>query len=137
MLGTYSAPLDPEDTPMTDLTAARDIEKTAVRKPTASPGRPIAWRDVVGCLPDDATRSYALSLYRDAGFFPDDIGVIDGARGAAARRRRLARESLADALARTEDWLEYREVDFPRRAHLYRAERDAIRVVRRRLEREI
>jgi hypothetical protein len=44
---------------------------------------------------------------------------------------------MADALTRTEDWLEYREVDFPRRAHVYGAERPAISDICRRLEWEL
>jgi hypothetical protein len=109
-----------------DSTASPHIEKNSAAKSRASREAPTTWPDVLRCLPEDETRSCAIGRYRDAGFAADSFG-----------HRRNAREAMADALTRTEDWLEYREVDLPRRAHLYRAERDAIRDVRRRLEWEL
>lgn len=106
--------------------APRDPGKTSSDFLLRAAGGPVAWRDVLAVLQDDETRSYALSRFRDAGFSADAFG-----------HRRAAREALADALTRTEDWLEYREVDHPRRAHWYRPQREAIRGVRRRLEWEL
>lgn len=61
-------------------------------------------------------RALALSLYRAAGYGPDDFA-----------RSRAARMAMADALTRTEDHL---EIQGARRD----AERGRIRAVRRRLE---
>ena len=108
------------------MTASPDNGKTRVQKRPRAVETRLAWPDVLAVLPTDETRSACLSRYRLAGFTPDDFG-----------RSRLAPEAMSDALTRTEDLLEYQAVDRPRRAHLYDAERAAIRNVRRRLEREV
>jgi hypothetical protein len=82
--------------------------------------RPIAWRDVLRGLQDDATRSYALDRFRTAGFTADHF----------ESGKRAPRQALAHALARTEDWL---EIEHPRRDR----ERTAVRALRRRLEQEL
>ena len=82
----------------------------------------VCWRDVVRVLPDPETRSCALSAFRGSGFDADSFGT-----------RRSAREALADALTRAEDWLELTYPRSPRR----QAERAAIRELRRRLEGEV
>jgi hypothetical protein len=89
-------------------------------KPARSPGRPTTYRDVLRVLQSDAARSGALMRYRAAGFTADDFAT-----------RRNARETMADALSRTEDVLEG-----VRGAHA-QAERAVIRDVRRRLEIEV
>jgi hypothetical protein len=110
-----------------DSVASRDIGKAAARTRIASSETPIRWPEVLGCLAEDETRSYALSRVRDAGFTADEFSSGDASRGAARARWRGAREAMADALTRTEDWL---EMEHPRRER----ERHAIREVRRRLE---
>lgn len=55
----------------------------------------LTWPDVVRVLPEPETRSYALSRFRDSGFDADSFG-----------HRRAAREAMASALTRAEDWLE-------------------------------
>jgi hypothetical protein len=100
--------------------------KTAAGKPVSAVGARLAWADVLRVLQGDETRERCLSRYRAAEFTPDDFGCL-----------RAAREAMADALTRTEDWLEYRELDEPKgRLDRYR-QRMAIRDVRRRLEREL
>lgn len=108
--------------------AARRIGNSRPQKPSAPPGTPIRWQDVLRCLPDDETRSHALDRFRSAGFSADEFGMPAIGRGAG--RRRQAREAAADALARTEDWL---ESEHSRRTR----DRDVIRTVRRRLEQEL
>ena len=88
----------------------------------ASPVGRVCWRDVVRVLPDPETRSYALSAFRGSGFDADSFG-----------HKTKAREALADALTRAEDWLELTYPRSPRR----QAERTAIRELRRRLEGEL
>jgi hypothetical protein len=89
----------------------------SARIPT--PQKPVTWRDVLRCLPDDQTRSYALSRFRESRFDADSFAT-----------RIAARAALADALTATEDFL---EVEHPRRE----GDRLAIRDVRRRLETEV
>jgi hypothetical protein len=117
--------------------SARRIEKTGVGKRVAAVGRPIMWPDVLRVLTEDETRSYAMNLFSRSGFSADEFGSGETSRGARRARWRGAREAMADALTRTEDWLEYQGIDHPRRAHRYDAERVAIRDVRRRLEWEL
>lgn len=94
------------------------IVKTRVAKPALAAGRAVAWRDVLAALQGDETRSCALSRFREACFSADSFGT------------RQPREKMADILSRTEDWL---EATHPGR----RAEREAIKQVRRRLEWEL
>ena len=108
------------------MSASPNTGKTGGQKRPRTAGTRVTWPDVLAVVQGDETRSRCLLRYRLAGFTPDDFG-----------RSRLAREAMSDALTRTEDLLEYQAVDRPRRAHLYDAERAAIRNVRRRLEREV
>jgi hypothetical protein len=78
----------------------------------------LEWPDVVRVLQDPKTREAVLSRYRTAEYTPDDFGRLRGAR-----------EALADALTRCEDWLELARPKNP--------ERTTIRETRRRLEREL
>lgn len=104
---------------MLDREASRSSIKTAVGN-HAKPGKPaIRWPDVLRSLERDAVRCQALERYRAGGYTPDDFGRLAAARAA-----------MADALARTEDWL---ELEHPRRL----PERAAIAAVRRLLELEI
>ena len=89
----------------------RESEKSTAKFASEASGRPIAWRDVLGCL----------DAYRAAGFSPDDFAAS-----------RAARATMAEALVRIEDWLELE----PQSSWVAR-ERRAIRSVRRRLEREL
>lgn len=98
--------------------ASRHTEKTEVRDRASASGRAIGWPDVLRVLPGPETRSYAVALVRRAGFSADAFGHL-----------REARAVVADALTRTEDWLEIRG------GHV--RERAAIRDLRRRLEREL
>ena len=91
--------------------------KTAPRRAAGAPGRPIAWREVLGALPGDDTRTAALARYRAAGYTADGFAT-----------RRQARLAMVEALVATEDALE------PTRRQM---ERDALRAVRRRLESEV
>lgn len=100
--------------------------KTASEKTQRTAGSVFGWPDVLRVLQDDEARSYATTRYRAAGFGPDDFA-----------RSRAAREAMADALTRTEDWLEMLGVDGIRRGAKLEAERAAIRDVRRRLETEL
>lgn len=114
-----------------DSGAARRIEKTAVAGRHASSGTRFAskttplvfavvtWPEIVRALSRDAARDAVLGRYRTAGFTPDDFAS-----------RRPARESMAEALTRTEDVLELRS-GAPSR------EREAIGDLRRRIEWEI
>ncbi len=81
------------------------------------PSKPVSWRQVVGVLPDDETRSYAVTSLRDAGFSLDSF---------AAKTK--ARETVAEALVRIEDRLE---------ASHKNAARLKIQKVRRSLELEL
>ena len=90
--------------------------KTAVAKTTASLGTLVSYREVVWALQSDYARFLALGLYRRAGYAPKDFAL------------RRARAAMAVALTTTEDALELRGA---------RREREAIRAVRRRLEREV
>ncbi len=91
--------------------------KTGVSVATASPGSTISYPDVLRALSSDETRSAALTAYRTAGFSPDDFA-----------HRLAARAAMAEALTAVEDGCELRGS---------RREREAVRAVRRRLEREI
>jgi hypothetical protein len=81
-------------------------------------GGPVRWPDVMRALYSDETRAKALDRYRSDGHTPDDFA-----------RSRAAREAMADALTRTEDWLEDEHPRWPDRA--------SIKAVRRRLEWEL
>lgn len=94
---------------------SRRIEKTRGANRADAAGRPIEWRDVLGCLPTDETRSYVTGRLREAGFSVDSF-----------KRVRGARETVADALTRIED-----------RGELSGTRRDALKSVRRRLEWEL
>lgn len=78
----------------------------------------VTWRMVLGVLQHDETRSYALKLYRDAGFSPDSFRVSPQARTACR-----------EALTRTEDYWELAHPRMPRVGAV-------IREVRRALEAE-
>lgn len=98
---------------------ARRPVKHAPRGAPLPRARVLGWADVLRAVLGGEARSAALGAYRAAGFTPDDFG-----------RLRAARMAMADALTRCEDRLEI--------AHPgTRAERGAIRTVRRRLEREL
>jgi hypothetical protein len=99
---------------MTDLSPARDPQKTRARKADDAPGRVFGWPDVVQALQHTEARSVALTRYRSAGWSPDDFG-----------RRPGARQAMAVALSYAEDLLELRGA---------RAERAAVRRVRRAIE---
>jgi hypothetical protein len=89
---------------------------TAPRPPVC---RVVSWPALLGCLSGAAARERFLRCYREAGFSPDQFGAV-----------RSAREAAADALSRTEDWL---EVTNPGP----RSGASAIRTVRARLETEL
>jgi len=75
------------------------------------------WPDVLRAIAEsEDARTLALTLYRAAGHMPDDFA-----------HSRAARECMADALTRAEDWLEM---------HHPRFERAGIQAVRRSLETE-
>jgi hypothetical protein len=80
-------------------------------------GTLLRWPDVLSVLATDGARERALRLYREAGFSPNDF------------ERLRARAAMANALSRTEDWLELEGG--------HRRERAVIRDVRRRLEWEV
>lgn len=114
---------------MTDLQLHQPAEKprSPIRVRTQIGG--VTFADVLRAVQGDETRSYALGRYRAAGHSVDAFGT--GSKGG----HRAAREAMADALSRTEDWL---EVDERRAGRDQRqAERLAIRDVRRRLELEL
>lgn len=94
--------------------------KTAPKKTTRARRVALGWSDLVRAVQSDEARFCFLDRYRAAGFTPDHFGHL-----------RTARETAADALSRTEDMLE--GMRGPRREE----ERQAIRVVRRRLELEL
>lgn len=79
----------------------------------------VSWPRILSALGREQVRSIAVFGYRITGFSPDDFtsGI------------RAARESMADALTRTEDWLEIN--------HPVWRERESIRGVRRELELEL
>ena len=104
---------------MLDTTASRHIEKTAVAEVRAGAGPRVTYPEVLRVLPDDETRSYALSRFREAGFSADSFA-----------HRPRARRAMVEALTSAEDWL---EVEHPRRVR----DRDAVRAVRRCLEQEV
>lgn len=104
---------------MLERQTSRTSIKTAAGKPAGAGKRAIGWSDVLRGLERDAARAYALERYRASGHSPDDFGRLAAARAA-----------MADALTRTEDWL---ELEHPRWA----ADRQAIAAVRRPLELEI
>jgi hypothetical protein len=116
---------------MADSAPARHIEKMASADRDASPGRRsssrttsglfrvVTWPDVVGALARESTRGLVLAQYKASGFTPDDFA-----------HKRPAREELADALTRAEDRIETSSSSASR-------EREALRDVRRRLEREL
>lgn len=89
--------------------------KHAVQEAARAQGRALRWPDVLRCLSvSEDARKLAIGPYRAAGFGPDEF-----THSAAARL------CMADALTRTEDWLEL---------HRPRVDRGEIRSVRRRLE---
>jgi len=93
----------------------------AARTSTAERRARLQWPDVLRAVPSPKTRERALDAYRAAGFTPDDFAA-----------KRAAREAMADALSRTEQWLELAPENASRAAG-----RAAIRAVRRRLEFEL
>ncbi len=99
--------------------SARNRTKTAFEKTGRTQGGVLGWSNVLAALPGDDARSLALGCYRSAGFGPDDFARLRGARMA-----------MADALTRAEDVLEIRGTR-------YDPERERIRAIRRRLEREL
>lgn len=96
-------------------------EKSSPQFASEASGRPIAWRDVLGCLESEIARRRAVDAYRAAGFSPDDFGGS-----------RALRATMAEALVRIEDWLE-----LELQSSWVARERRAIRSVRRRLEEEL
>lgn len=78
----------------------------------------VRWPDVLRALSSDETRAAVLTRYRAGGWSPDDF-ASNG----------LARDAMADALTHAEDLLELQ------RGSTRAAEREAVREVRRRLER--
>ena len=101
---------------MTMQADSRHTEKTGVHRGHASPGRAVAWRDVLGALQSDNGRSAALASYRAAGHTADSFATS-----------RHARRAMAEALTRTEDALESANGRLT-------GERLALRAVRRTLE---
>ena len=81
----------------------------------------VTWPEVLRALSEDETRSYAIARVREAGFSGDSF-----------RHDRKAREAVADALTRTEDWIEAR-----RTGSRLAAQRDGIRAIRRAIELEV
>jgi hypothetical protein len=75
------------------------------------------WPAVLRCLGRDTVRKFAVDQIRTRGFSADSFGL------------RANRELVAEALTRTEDWLELSHPQWP--------ELEAIRVVRRALELEL
>jgi hypothetical protein len=102
-----------------DREPSRISIKTAAGKRAGARKRAIGWSDVLRGLERDAVRSQALERYRAEGHSPDDFGRLLAARAA-----------MADALTRTEDWL---ELQHPR----WLDDRAAVAAVRRPLELEI
>jgi hypothetical protein len=101
------------------MTAAT-TEKTARAKTARAPGPPIGWPDVLRVIPDEPTRSTALSRFRAAGFKPDEFA-----------HHRNVRESVLEGHVSAEDALE------AIRGEGATASRRAIKAVRRRLEVEL
>jgi hypothetical protein len=111
---------------------SRDVEKTASEKSGASPGTrregaplptpPVAWRDVLRAVgdDDDARRSLVVAL----GLASASPDAFDS-RGP---RRRLARAAIVGVLTTLEDRAELAGA---------RAQRAALRVLRRALEGEV
>ena len=97
------------------MIASPRLGKKALPKTSRALQRPVAWRDVLGALQDDGTRSSVLASCREAGFKADDFGEVK------------PRQHMVEILIRTEDFL---EVVHPGR----KTERAAIQAVRRRLE---
>lgn len=106
-----SAQPDPVPSRHPGFSASKERERTL--------GGVLGWTHVLAALQGDEARSLAMSLYRSAGFGPDDFAP-----------HRAARQAMADALVRTEDHLEIQGAR-------HDAERGRIRAVRRRLEGEL
>jgi hypothetical protein len=104
-----------------DLTPSRNSIKKAAEKSTLRRKSVLGWPTVLRALQDDEGRLDVMSRYRAAGFTPDDFANV-----------RAARETMADALTRTED-----RVELLRAASRRDEQRRAVRDVRRRLEREL
>lgn len=122
--------MDQETQLETDLAASRDSSISAGEvRARARRGR-LGWPDVLRVLETDETRSLAVGLYRAEGWTPDDFG-----RPRGAPRAREAREAMADALTRTEDWLELATVR--QRYPTLDAQRARIQEVRHALELEL
>jgi len=81
--------------------------------------RDVMWPEVLRCLQDDETRSYAIGAFRSGGFDADSFAT-----------KTRTREGLCEALVQAEDRLEQL---YPGR----KTERQAIQAVRRRLEIEL
>lgn len=87
--------------------------------------------DVLGVMPDDAARIQVVAKLRDSRFDADSFGT-----------RPQARAIVADALVRLEDALELAAIDAGgsgrgQRRNTLTAQREAVAVVRRKLETEI
>jgi|GEM_PF-4462817 len=99
------------------LTLSPASTKDASSKTLRATRRAFSWPDVLRAIAEsEDARKLALTLYRAAGHTPDDFA-----------HSRAARECMADALTRAEDWLEM---------HRPRFERAGIQAVRRSLETE-
>jgi hypothetical protein len=90
-----------------------------VKKAGASAWRPIGWRDVLGAVQRDETRSWLTDRFRDSGFTADSFAS-----------QRKAREAVADCLTRLEDWIGNEHPG-------WKADLAGIKAVRRRLELEL
>lgn len=104
---------------MSQITESQNSIKTARAKTVRVGRRATTWPDVLRVIQHDETRAFALSQFRRSGFSADEFG-----------HSQKARERMADALSRTEDWLELKGARKD-------AERAAIREVRRQLEAEM
>jgi len=102
---------------------SRAASSIKAASPMASGGRKprLTWSDVLRVVQGSKTRQRVFDAYRARGFTPDDFATL-----------KAARESMADALTRAEDWLEL----LPGK-HAVKAARSAIAGVRRQLELEL
>jgi len=97
------------------LTLSPASTKDASSKTLRATRRVFSWPDVLRAIAEcGEARTLALAHYRASGFTPDDFA-----------HSRAARECMADALTRAEDWLEM---------HRPRFDRGVIQAVRRSLE---
>ncbi len=110
-----------------------DVSNASIRPRSAfqkkndpTPPEVVKWPEIARALANVETRDLVMFHYRNDGYSPGDL-----------ERVRRARESMACALARAEDWLEDIGDLFWRHARQYELERATIREVRRRLEWEL